>query len=200
MGRGLVTALAGLVALAALPGAGRAAAGPKNVVFLAARDTAGAEKMVERLEQAVRDDLIWMERYRIVARDAAGRLEVKEDWQRKPAATLPPGFGAGVIGLAAVLGAVAGLLIERGENAGIGFIAGSGAPPPRKPDWPGAPPVWPEDFNDAVDRLARGVRPGQTALIAVIEERLPDGINVDLDKVRARQELEREIPVLKTAR
>src|SRR6476646_9583156 len=99
MGRRLRTALAGLVALAVLPGAGQANPGPKNVVFLAAPDTAGAEKMVERVEQGVRDDLIWMERYRIVARDAGGRLEVKEDWQRKPAAPLPPGFGAGVTGL-----------------------------------------------------------------------------------------------------
>ena len=201
MGRALITALAGLVALAALPGAGRANPGPKNVVFLAAPDTAGAEKMVERLEQAVRDDLIWMERYRIVARDASGRLEVKEDWQRKPAATLPPNFGAGVTGLVAVLGAVAGIMVERGEDAGIGFITGSAASLPRKPDWPGAPSVWPEEFDDAVNRLAGGVRPGQTALIAVIEERLPtDGAVVDIDRVRARQDLEREIPVLKTAR
>jgi hypothetical protein len=200
MSRSLVSALAGVLTLSALPAAGWAA-GPKNVVFLAAPDTTGAKKLVERLEQAVRDDLIWIESYTIVARDVRGRLDVKEDWQRKPPAAVPPGFGAGVIGLAAVLGAVAGLLVERGENAGIGFIAGSGAAPTRKPDWPGAPPVWPEDFNDAVDRLAIGVRPGQTALIAVIEERLPtDGINVDMDKARARQQLEREIPVLKTAR
>src|SRR5262245_22958020 len=99
--RGLISVLAGLVALPVIPAVGRADPGPKNVVFLAARDTAGAKKLVERLEQGVRDDLIWIDSYAIVARDAGGRLDVKEHWQRKPSATLPPGFGAGVIGLAA---------------------------------------------------------------------------------------------------
>jgi hypothetical protein len=201
VGRSLVSALAGLVALSALPGASRADPGPKNVVFLAARDTTGAKKLVERLEEGVRDNLIWIESYTIVARDARGTLEVKEDWQRKPAAALPPGFGVGMTGLLAVLGGVAGLLVERGDDAGLGFITGSAASRTRKPEWPGAPPVWPEAFDDAVNRLAGGVRPGQTALIAVIEERLPtDGTVVDIDKVRAREQLEREVPVLKTAR
>lgn len=199
--RSLASTLAGLVALSALPGAGRADPGPKNVVFLAARDTTGAKQLVERLEEAVRDDLIWIESYTIVARDVRGNLEVKEDWQRKPPAALAPGFGVGMTGLVAVLGAVAGLLVERGEDAGIGFITGSAASRTRKPEWSGAPSVWPEEFDEGVNRLAGGVRPGQTALIAVIEERLPtDGAVVDIDKVRARQQLEREVPVLKTAR
>ena len=199
--RALISVLAGVLALAGLPAGGRADPGPKNVVFLAARDTTGAKKLVERLEEGVRDDLIWIESYRIVARDARGNLEVKEDWKRKPPAALPPGFGVGMTGLVAVLGGVAGLLVERGDDAGLGFITGSAASRPRKPEWSGAPSVWPEEFDDAVNRLAGGVRSGQTALIAVIEERLPtDGAVVDIDKVRARQQLEREVPVLKTAR
>jgi len=182
MSRSLVSALAGVLTLSALPAAGWAA-GPKNVVFLAAPDTTGAKKLVERLEQAVRDDLIWIESYTIVARDVRGRLDVKEDWQRKPPAALPPGFGAGMIGLAAVLGAVAGLLVERGENAGIGFIAGSGAAPTRKPDWPGAPPVWPEDFIIGPDPApGGGGGTGGTAVSAgdvLIVAALPDPAGAD---------------------
>jgi hypothetical protein len=193
-------ALAGLLALSVLPARGRADQGPKNVVFLAARDTPAAERLVQRLEQAVHDDLIWMDWYAIVERDARGHLAVKEEWEKAPGKKVPPGFGAGLTALAAVLGGVVGLLFERGEDAGIGFISGSAAAPNKKPDWPDAPPVWPEEFNEDVSRLAHGVQPGQSALIAVIEERLPPGGAVDFDKLRARQQLEREIPVLKTAR
>jgi uncharacterized membrane protein len=196
-----VLVLAAALALAGFPAGVCAGTGPKNVVFLAARDTADAKKLVERLEQGVRDDLIWMESYAIVARDARGRLEVKEQWEREPPKALPPGFGAGLTGMAAVLGGVVGLFFERGENAGLGYITGNAAARPKKPDWPGAPSVWPEEFDDDVSRLARGVQPGQAALIAVIEERLPPtGVVVDFDKLRARQQLEREIPVLKTVR
>ena len=199
--RRISAALAGLFVLAAIPAGGRADQGPRNVVFLAAPDTTAAKKLAERLEQAVRDDLIWIESYAIVARDARGRLEVKEAWEREPPAALRPGFGASLTGLAAVLGGLTGLLIERGEDAGLGYIAGSAVARTKKPEWPDAPPVWPEEFDDDVSRLARGVQPGQTALVAVIEERLPAaGAVVDFDKLRARQRLEREIPVLKTAR
>lgn len=193
--------LAGLLVQATAPARVRADQSPKNVVFLAARDTAAAKKLVERLEQGVRDDLIWIASYAIVARDAGGQLEVKEEWERKPPATLPPGFGAGLTGLAAVLGGVVGLFFERGDDAGLGYITGSAASRPRKPDWPGAPSVWPQEFDEDVSRLVRGVQPGQTALIAVIEERLPSTSAIeDFDKLRARQQLEREIPVLKTVR
>jgi hypothetical protein len=194
-------AMAGLFVLSAIPAGVRADPGRKNVVFLAARDGTDAKRLVGRLEQAVRDDVILMESYAIVARDSRGRLEVKEEWEKAPAKALPPGFGAGLTAVAAVFGALAGLLVERGEDAGIGFIAGSAASRPTKPEWPDAPSVWPEEFDEEVMRLARGIQPGQTALIAVIDERVPTtGTVVDFDKLRARQELDREIPVLKTAR
>src|SRR5262245_7748709 len=101
--RGLACVLTAAVTLVGLPAGGRPETGPKNVVFLAARDTAAAKELVERLEQGVRDNVIWIDSYAIVARDARGRLEVKEEWEREPPKALPPGIGAGLTGLAAVL-------------------------------------------------------------------------------------------------
>jgi hypothetical protein len=195
-------ALAGLLALAAIPARGRADQGPRNVIVVGGPDGTAAQNAVVRLEQAVRDDLIWMESYVIVARDARGRLEVTEDWQRKPSGPPPPNLGPNVAGLVATLGFMAGFLTASDTAAELGYVSGAAFAPRVKPSpWSDAPPRGPEVFEDQVSRLEHAVPPGQTALIAVIEERVPtDGVNVDLDKARARQQLERELPALKTAR
>ena len=195
-------ALAGLLALAAMPAAGRADQGPRNVIFVSGSGATAAEKAVARLEQAVRDDLIWMEAYVIVARDARGRLEVKQDWQRKPSGSPPKNLGSNVAGLVATLGFMAGFLTASDTAAEMGYVSGAAFAPRVKPSpWEDAPPRGPEVFEEDVSRLEDTVLPGQTALIAVIEERVPtaEGV-VDLDKARAREQLERELPAVKTAR
>ena len=200
--RSIVAALAGLFVVAAIPARARADTGPRNVVYVAAGDATAANDAVKRLEQAVRDDLIWMESYVIVARDARGHLAVKEDWERKPAGPPPANLGPNVAALMATLGFMAGFLTASDTGAELGYVSGAAFAPRVKPTpWGDAPPRGPEVFEDDVDRLEQAVRPGETALIAVIEERLPpQGLVVDIDKVRARQQLERELPVVKTAR
>lgn len=195
-------ALAALLALAAIPVSSRADQGPRNVIFVRGTGTTAAEKAVARLEQAVRDDLIWMESYVIVARDAGGRLTVKEDWQRQPSGPPPENLGPNVAGLMATLGFMTGFLTASDTAAEIGYISGAAFAPRVKPSpWGDAPPRGPEVFEDEIDRLQQAVLPGQTALIAVIEERVPTAQGtVDLDKARARQQLDRELPALKTAR
>lgn len=195
-------ALAGLLALAAMPAIGRADQGPRNVIFVSGSGGTAAEKAIARLEQGVRDDIIWMEAYVIVARDARGHLDVRQDWQRKPSGSPPKNLGPNVAGLVATLGFMAGFLTASDTAAELGYVSGAAFAPRVKPSpWGDAPSRGPEVFEDELTRLEDAVMPGQTALIAVIEERVPtaEGV-VDPDKARARAQLERELPALKTAR
>jgi uncharacterized membrane protein len=145
--------------------------GQRSIVYATYDDEQGARKAFDLLRKAEKEKLIGIESYAIISKDERGKVHVRD--QRKKTA----GTGAIVGAVVGVVGGPVGVVLGAGAGGAVGYLTGDAVGMPK----------------EAVEQIKTSLEPGQSAVIAIVEERSVEDVTEDLQRGQARQMLRHPI-------
>jgi uncharacterized membrane protein len=141
---------------------------PVQLIVAAFDDEKAADEALKALKQAKRERLIGIENAAVLRKDAKGKLHIRET------ADMGGGKGAVIGGVAgAAIGLLAGPLLV--VPAAVGALVGGLAAKLVDAGFP----------NDRLKELGEGLKPGSSAIIAVVEHRWVDEIRREMEQAGA---------------
>ena len=159
------------LAAGALGSAQAQTGGPQSLVFAAYDNPEGAQDAYKSMKESQKQGVIHIEAFSVISKDDTGRVRVHSTQKR--------GARAGAI-VGALVGAIAGpggMVAGAGAGGGLGYLTGSAVGIPR------------EDIN----AIKASLRPGTSALIAVVDERRVADLERSLHEAHAKQVLDRRL-------
>jgi len=128
---------------------------PMQLIVAAFQDEDGAERALNELKAAKKDNLIKIENAAVIRKDMKGKLHIKETAERKEAGK---GVGVGLV-VGALLGAFTGgaTLVLAAGGAVVGGLATK---------------LHDSGFDDKrLETMGRSLKPGTSAIVALIEHK-----------------------------
>jgi uncharacterized membrane protein len=162
--------IAGGLAWAATPA--RAQDSPQSLIYAVYDNETGAMNAYKSLQQAQREQVVRLDSYAVISKDAKGKVHVQRSNQKKGTIA-----GAVVGGLIGSLGGPAGAAVGATAGGAVGHATGEAVGIPR------------EDIRAIKDTLS----PGSSALVTVLEERWVGDLSRSLQQTDARRILQTKV-------
>jgi uncharacterized membrane protein len=172
--RRVIRGLVGIVALVAALGAPARAddESPKRLIYAAYKTEAAAMEAFKALKEAEKAGAIKIESYAVITKDTDGKVKVKD--QREQGTRT----GAVVGALVGLLGGPMGAAVGVAAGSGTGYLAGDAVGMPR----------------ETIERIKTSLQPGESAIIAIVDERWAAKAE-KLGAARAARVMTHRIPV-----
>ena len=145
---------------------------PLSLVYAVYDNEAGAMSAYKSLQQAQREQIVKIQSFAVVSKDASGKVKVQRSNQKRGTIA-----GAVVGGILGSLGGPAGVAVGATAGGAMGHATGEAFGIPR------------EDINAIKDTLPAG----SSALIAVLDERWAGDLSRSLQQTEARRVLNSKI-------
>jgi uncharacterized membrane protein len=145
---------------------------PQSLIYAVYEDENGAMKAYKSLQEAQKQQSVKMESYAVVSKDAKGKVHVQRSNQKKGSIA-----GAVIGGLIGALAGPAGAAVGAATGGLVGHATGEVTGVPR------------EDIKAIKDTLS----PGNSALVAVVDERWASDLSRSMQQTEARRVLQTKI-------
>jgi uncharacterized membrane protein len=169
------TALA--VALLTVVGAAARAADeapPKRLIYATYRNETSAMDVFRTLRDAERQNLIRIDSYAVISKSMDGKVRVKDQRQKGTRA------GAVIGGVVGLLGGPVGVVVGAAAGGAAGYLTGNAV----------------GMSKDTVDQIKTSLNPGESAIIAVVDDKWAQTVQ-KLQEAKAARVTNESIPFVK---
>jgi uncharacterized membrane protein len=163
--------LAGLLTAGSLGIAKAQTQVPQTLVFGVYDNETAAKDAFQAMRDSQREGVIHIDSFAVVSKDQKGRVRVQSTQRRGARA------GAVIGALVGVLGGPATALVGAGAGGAIGYLTGNAVGIPR----------------EAIDNIKSSLKPGTSAIVAVVEERWVADVERSMREAHAKQVLDQKM-------
>jgi uncharacterized membrane protein len=172
-------ATAALLALAVagagpLSGFAAAAESHKRLVYATYNNETSASDVFKALRSAERDNVVSIDSYAVISKGLDGKIRVKDQRSKGTKA------GAVVGALVGLLGGPVGVVVGAAAGGTVGYLTGNAVGMPKA----------------TVDQIKTSLEPGQSAIIAVVDDKWAETVQ-KMQEARAARITNESIPLLK---
>jgi uncharacterized membrane protein len=144
---------------------------PQTLVYAVYDSENGAKDAYQAMKQSQKEGVIHIDSFAVISKDAKGRVHVQSTQKRGA-------LGGAVVGaLVGLIGGPAGAAAGAAAGGGLGFLTGETVGIPR----------------DDIKAIKSSLEPGNSAIVAVVDERWVADLERSLHEAQAKQVLDHKI-------
>jgi uncharacterized membrane protein len=144
---------------------------PETLIYATYDDEVAGQQALDALKQAEDRKAIKLESYAVVVKDANGKTKVKDERKKSTAA------GAGIGAVVGLLGGPVGAAVGAGVGGAAGYLRGKHVGMP----------------SEMVDEIKTSLQPGNSAIVALVQEKWLQPTKQAIERTQARKTLEQQI-------